>query len=125
MPDKIILEGISIPCALGVSAEERALRRPVRLDLSIECELRTSGVSDALEDTIDYQAIYDVVDKIVRGREHHLVEALGERVAAALFRDFAIDALDLTIRKPSPVVGSLAWAGVTLRRRRSDFGGPE
>ena len=34
--DVILLEGIQIPAALGVTAAERRVRRPVLLDLEVE-----------------------------------------------------------------------------------------
>ena len=35
-PDVILLEGIQIPAALGVTAAERRMRRPVTLDIEVE-----------------------------------------------------------------------------------------
>ena len=62
--DEITLEGVEVPAALGVSAAERRMRRPVSLDLSIGLDLSRSGASDKLAHTIDYQAIYDVVAEV-------------------------------------------------------------
>ncbi len=120
--DVILLEGIRIPCALGVTEAERAMRRPVRIDLEVEMDLRSSGSSDDLAETIDYQQIYDAVAEVVTGRDHALVEALGQRIANALFGRFPpIQAVEITVRKASPVAGVLDWAGVRLRRTRTDF----
>jgi len=50
-PDTILLEGIQVPAALGVTAAERKMRRPVRLDLEIETDLRAAGRSDRIQQT--------------------------------------------------------------------------
>ena len=44
--DAIFIEGIEIPAALGVTAAERALLKPVRIDLEIGYPLAASGESD-------------------------------------------------------------------------------
>ena len=44
--DSIVLQGIQVPAALGVSKAEREMRRPVRIELELETDLRRSGRSD-------------------------------------------------------------------------------
>ena len=51
MTDVILLEGIQIPAALGVTAAERKMRRPVLLDLEIERDLTVAGRTDRIGDT--------------------------------------------------------------------------
>lgn len=116
--DVILLEGIEIPSALGVTEAERRMRRPVRLDLELGFDLSRAGRTDDLSETIDYGEIYEVVAKVAGGRDHQLVEALGERIATALFENFAIDSVKLTVRKSKPIAGVLDWAGIRIIRRR-------
>ncbi|MFB0977119.1 MAG: dihydroneopterin aldolase [Myxococcota bacterium] len=117
-PDIILLEGIEVPAALGVTEAERQMRRPVRLDLELGFDLRPSGQTDDLSQTIDYGQIYEVVEKVAGGREHKLVEALGERIANALFENFPVESVQLTVRKSKPIAGVLDWAGVRITRTR-------
>jgi dihydroneopterin aldolase len=117
-PDIILLEGIEVPASLGVTEAERQMRRPVRLDLELGFDLRPSGQSDDLSQTIDYGEIYEVVEKVAGGREHKLVEALGERIADALFENFPVESVQLTVRKSKPIAGVLDWAGVRITRNR-------
>ena len=49
--DAILLEGIQVPAALGVTAAERRMRRPVRLDLELFHDLRAAGRSDSIRQT--------------------------------------------------------------------------
>ncbi len=117
-PDAILLEGIEVPAALGVTEAERRMRRPVRLDLELGFDLRPAGRSDDLSETIDYGEIYEVVEKVAGGREHQLVEALGERIVDVLFERFPVDRVKLTVRKSRPIAGVLEWAGVRITRTR-------
>ena len=145
MKDTILLEGIQIPAALGVTAAERRARRPVLLDLEVEVDLRAAGASDRigqtihLEDalvvdglpdagasdrigqTIHYKRIFEVVEEVAANQQHKLVEALGERIARAVLGRFAADAVTVTVRKPTPIAGVLQHAGVRIRRTRDEL----
>lgn len=118
--DAILIEGVQIPAALGVTEAERAMRRPVRIDLEVGYPLEAAGSSDEVGDTIDYAEILRVLEEVVTGQEHRLVEAMGERVAAALFVAFEIDWLTIHVRKLNPLGAVLEHTGVRLTRRRPE-----
>lgn len=120
--DVILLEGIQIPAALGVTAAERRMRRPVTLDLEVACDLRAAGASDRIGQTVHYKRIFEVVEDVAGNQEHKLVEALGERIAAAILDKFGVDAVTVTVRKPKPIAGVLDYAGIRITRRRGERG---
>lgn len=122
MGDTILLEGIQIPAALGVTAAERRMRRPVTLDLEVEHDLRASGRSDRIGHTLHYKRIFEVVEDVAANQEHKLVEALGERIARAVLEKFEAQAVTVTVRKPKPIAGVLDYAGIRIRRTRKDLG---
>jgi dihydroneopterin aldolase len=120
MSDVILLEGIQVPAALGVTAGERRMRRPVVLDLEVERDLRDAGRSDGIRHTIHYKRVFEVVEDVATNQEHKLVEALGDRIARAVLGKFDADAVTVTVRKPTPIAGVLRFAGVRIRRSRKD-----
>lgn len=125
VPDRILLEGIQVPAALGVSAAERRMRRPVLLDIEVERDLRAAGRSDRISQTIHYGRIYDVVADVAANVEHKLVEALGERIAQAVLAKFDVDAVTVTVRKAKPIAGVLEHTGVRITRTRDDASGAD
>jgi dihydroneopterin aldolase len=122
MADTILLEGIQVPAALGVTAAERRMRRPVLLDIEVEYDLRASGRSDRIGNTLHYKRIFEVVEDVAANQEHKLVEALGERIARAVLEKFDAPAITVTVRKPKPIAGVLEHAGIRMRRTRKDLG---
>ena len=118
--DAILLEGIQVPAALGVTAAERRMRRPVLLDLEVEYDLRAAGRSDRIGQTLHYKRIFEVVEDVAANQEHKLVEALGERIAAAVLDKFEALAVTVTVRKPKPIAGVLEHAGIRIRRGRDE-----
>jgi dihydroneopterin aldolase len=119
MKDVILLEGIQVPAALGVTAAERRTRRPVLLDLEVEVDLRAAGASDRIGQTLHYKHIFEVVEDVAANQQHKLVEALGERIARAVLARFPADAVTVTVRKPTPIAGVLRHAGIRIRRSRA------
>lgn len=120
MSDVILLEGIQIPAALGVTAAERRVRRPVRLDLEVSRDLRAAGHSDRIGQTIHYKRIFEVVEDVAANYEHKLVEALADRIAQAVLAKFDVDRVTVTVRKPTPISGVLQYAGVRISRSRAE-----
>jgi dihydroneopterin aldolase len=120
--DTILLEGIQVPAALGVTAAERSMRRPVRLDLEVEANVAKAGRSDRIGDTLHYKRIFDLVEDVATNQEHKLVEALGDRIARAVLEKFGADAVTVTVRKPTPMAGVIQYAGVRIHRTREDLG---
>jgi dihydroneopterin aldolase len=118
--DVILLEGIQIPAALGVTAAERRVRRPVTLDLEVGLDLREAGRVDRISRTVHYKRIFEVVEDVAASQEHQLVEALGDRIARAVLSKFDVDFVTVTVRKPTPIAGVLQYAGVRITRTRED-----
>jgi dihydroneopterin aldolase len=118
MSDVILLEGIQIPAALGVTAGERRMRRPVTLDVELETDLRAAGRTDRIGQTIHYKRVFEVIEDVAANQEHKLVEALGQRIAEAVLGKFDVEAVTVTVRKPKPISGVLEYAGVRIRRER-------
>ena len=121
MPDDVILlQGIQVPAALGVTAAERSQRRPVLLDLEVHSDLRRAGRSDRIRDTLHYRHVFQVVEDVAANQEHKLVEALAERIARAVLAKFDASGVTVTVRKPTPISGVLQYAGVRVSRSRED-----
>jgi dihydroneopterin aldolase len=120
-PDLIELRGLRVVTLVGALPEEEERAQPLELDLDVEADLSVAGASDELTDTIDYGALCDVVEfTIIEGGHVRLLEALADRVAAAvLAADERITAVTLTVRKlRPPVPQDLATSGVRIRRTR-------
>ena len=121
MSDVILLQGIQVPAALGVTAAERRARRPVLLDIEVERDLARAGRTDRISDTLHYKRVFEVVEDVAANQQHKLVEALGDRIARAVLGKFDADAVSVTVRKPTPIAGVLQYAGVRVRRTRADL----
>ncbi|HTB63694.1 MAG TPA: dihydroneopterin aldolase [Opitutales bacterium] len=103
----------------GVLPTETARGQIFEITVRLELPLAEAGRADDLAHTVDYQAAYDVVRKVMEGPRRQLAEALAENIAADLLHAFAqVTAVDIEVIKPQPPVG-FAFAGFSAQIRRT------
>lgn len=117
--DHVRLNDIVLFAHLGVSEAERAVGQRIHIDLDLEADLAEAGRSDALGDTLNYEAVYQLVESVVEGSRYRLLEALAVSVIDRIFAEFPAVSIRIRVRKPNvPFAGSLASAEVELVRNR-------
>lgn len=117
MKDRVIIEDLRIETVIGVYDWEKEIRQAVSLDLEMSNDNRRAAASDAIEDTLDYKAVAKRLIEFVGGSSFQLVETLAERCAEIILREFEVEHVKLTLRKPGAVRGSTA-VGVIIERHR-------
>ena len=82
-------------------------------------DLAAAGRTDSLADTVHYGLVVEIVERVVAGESHRLLERLATRIADdVLDVDLRIASVTVTVRKLRPPVPlDLASAGVTVTRR--------
>ena len=99
----------------GDRDEESRLGQRFVVDVEVEADLERAGRSDRLEETLDYGAIYRVVQEVLEGRRHRLLESLASTVGERVLAQFPADRVMVRIKKPSvPIAGHLEYAGVEM-----------
>jgi 7,8-dihydroneopterin aldolase/epimerase/oxygenase len=83
----------------------------------VDLEVGERGVSDRLEDAIDYRAVALAVQEVSDARSYDLLEALGSAVADELLRRFGAERVRVRVVKPAVKPGGLdGTAGVSVSR---------
>ena len=119
MSDQIALRGMRFLGRHGVRLEERMEPQPFEVDLLLEVDLSRPSRSDELSDTVDYSAAFDTVRAVVEGQSFRLVEALAGAIADEILASYAVDAVEVRLRKPkAPLPGPFDTVEVRLTRRR-------
>jgi dihydroneopterin aldolase len=119
--DRIILAGMIFYGFHGAREPEKQLGQRFIIDLEMALDLRGAGESDDLGRTVSYSEVYRVVREIVEGPSLDLLEAVAERIAAAVLAAFGpVLAVEVTVKKPEvPIHGVLDYAAVRITRRRA------
>ena len=116
--DKIILKGMRFFGFHGVHNVERKTGQYFLVNLECITNLQKAGISDNLEDTINYSDIYQKVRKITEGTPRNLLETVAEEIAEVLISDYPIIKVTIKISKPDLVLkgGHIDSAGIEIVR---------
>jgi FolB domain-containing protein len=99
--DRIVIDDLLIRCILGVNDDERREKQDVLINLAVYADLRKSGASDRIEDTVDYRALKKRVLAMAEPSSFHLEEALAHAVAALCLEYPQVQRVDVRVEKPN------------------------
>jgi FolB domain-containing protein len=95
--DRITIQELTVYSHVGVPDAERA--KPQGLTLTVEMDLDFSALGDALERTVDYDALSRRLLDFGRGRSWKLIETLAVELAEMILRDFKPCRVTVEVRK--------------------------
>ncbi len=84
----IRLEGLSIFGHHGARPYEKEAGQRLEVDLELEPLQDVAETSDRLQDTIDYDRLYELVLEVNSGHSFHLLEALARTMADTILERF-------------------------------------
>ncbi|MGB8266060.1 MAG: dihydroneopterin aldolase [Candidatus Velthaea sp.] len=116
--DRIELRGIRVFARHGANPGERDVPQPFDIDVSAEIDLAAARRSDALADTLDYDALHRRIVALTSGSSYALLERLGDAILATILADDRIAGASVTIAKPRLLAG--ATPVVTVHGTRAD-----
>ncbi len=110
---KIIIKGLKTNCIIGVKPEERLKPQQILVDLKLYLDLSKASASDAIGDTVDYEAISrDVIEFIEKSR-FKLLEKLAFETAKLVKKKYKVEQVKVRIKKPSAIKDA-RYAGVEI-----------
>lgn len=122
MKDKIVVKNMIFYAYHGVFDAERELGQLYEVDVELFLDLRSIGLADDLDLTINYVDVYTIVKELAEEREFHLVEGLAEAIAQQLLASYDLAAVVVRVRKPHvPIGGITGGVEVEIQRTPSDL----
>jgi|SRR6185437_6917569 len=110
--DSLIIKGLRSECILGVYEWERNAPREVLINLELFLNLKKS---DKLEDTLDYAALSQQLDELIRCSKFQLIESLAEHIAEFIMAFFPVKKLKVEVIKPH-VLQNIEQVSVCIER---------
>ncbi|MGI5975432.1 MAG: dihydroneopterin aldolase [Paludibacter sp.] len=102
---KIILENMKFHACHGVLAHEKKAGNTFLVTVAMELDTKKAGTTDRLEDTLNYQLVYDAIEKEM-SIPSELIEHVAQRIMDRLMQEFSqIRAISLTLSKLNPPLG--------------------
>ena len=122
--DRILLAGMVFYGRHGTLRAERELGQPFVVDVELRLDLRPAGLSDKLEETVDYAEVHRQAKEIVEGASVNLTETVAERIANAIPEAHPlVEAVRVKVAKPNVRLGGTVLTGSAveiLRHRDND-----
>jgi dihydroneopterin aldolase len=103
--DAIEITGLRYYGYTGYFAEERFLGQWFEVDLTLWVDLLAAGMSDRLEDTLDYRQVVDRVRETIESSKVNTIEYLAAQIARSLLQcDDRLGKIRVRLTKVSPPI---------------------
>ena len=114
---RVFMRDLEIVASVGVFEHEKRYEQRIFVSTDLDVRDDYDGVSDRLEDVLDYSALVDGIARLVQSEHVNLLETLAERIAAHCLEDSRVESVRVRIEKPDamPLCRSV---GIEIERRR-------
>ncbi len=104
----------------GVLTDEQNLGGKFDVDVDLHCDLARGAKSDHLQDTVNYERVYDCIRSLVLDKKHLLLESLASSIGKGILKNFSkVNSVTIRVRKPgAPVRGVIDHVEVELTETR-------
>ncbi len=103
----------------GYYSAERELGQRFELDVELYKDLTKAIESDELEDTIDFEKVYNSINELFSTSRFSLIETVGGKICEELLDKYSINAVKVIIRKPQvPIKGILDHVEIEIFREK-------
>lgn len=98
----------------GCYAAERNIGGTYLVSVAIDADLAAAGHSDSVDDTINYESVYQIVKSEMQ-QPSNLIEHVAYRIRNALLSEFdGIDSVSVEISKLAPPLGGKTECAIVV-----------
>ncbi|NLN82041.1 MAG: dihydroneopterin aldolase [Clostridiales bacterium] len=117
--DKIVIKGLRVFAYHGVNPEEKENGQTFELDITLHTDLSRAGMTDDLNDTINYASVAKLASAVMLQEKNDLIERAAARVADAILEKYPTEAVTVLLKKPeAPMKADFDFVGVEITRTR-------
>lgn len=117
--DKIVIKGLRVFAYHGVNPEEKENEQTFELDITLHTDLSRAGMTDDLNDTINYASVAKLASAVMLQEKNDLIERAAARVADAILENYPTEAVTVLLKKPeAPMKADFDFVGVEITRTR-------
>ncbi|MEC8882273.1 MAG: dihydroneopterin aldolase [Pseudomonadota bacterium] len=120
MKDTIIIRDLLLRTIIGLNDWEREKKQDIILNIVLHTNMKKSGDSDKIEDSVNYKDITKRIINIVENSSYQLLEKLASSIAHEIIYKFDVEKVEITIDKPHALRFSRSVA-VQMIREKKDY----
>ena len=115
--DRITIHGINVLGHHGVEEAERKVGHRLVIDVDLHLDLSPAARDDDIKETVNYEAVCNLVEKVTAEEEFLLIESLAAEIAAKILERFSPDAVTVKVKKFNlPIATGVGSVGVEVTR---------
>ncbi len=114
---RVFVNDLELMASVGIYEVEKRYEQRIVVSVDLDVVDDYDGVSDRLENVVDYGRIVAAVRALVDSAHFHLIETLAERIGEACLADARVLLVRITIEKPDILPGCRT-VGITIERER-------
>ncbi|WP_394240095.1 bifunctional dihydroneopterin aldolase/7,8-dihydroneopterin epimerase [Vibrio astriarenae] len=113
--DIVFIEQLEVITTIGVYDWEQEIKQKLVLDIEMAHDNRPAGLSDDVNDALDYSQVSEAVLKHIEGGRFLLVERVAEEIAQIIMDRFSVSWIRIRLTKPG-AVAQARGVGVVIER---------
>lgn len=117
-PRRVFVTGLELMASVGIYEIEKRYQQRILVSFDLDVADDYDGVSDRLEDVLDYGRVVTAVRAVVDSAHFQLIETLAERISEACLADARVLLARITIEKPDILAGCRTL-GIAIERART------
>ena len=103
----------------GVLEYEKKFGNKFEVDIEMECDTDSLGNTDDLEQTVNYQEVYNLADNKFKENKFNLIETVNMNICNAILENFPqVLSVRVSIRKPNAPLGIIDSVEVINKVKR-------
>jgi dihydroneopterin aldolase len=117
--DKILIENIEFLGHCGVPEAERSALQRFSVSIELNLDLKPAGESGNLGQSVDYEAVANLIVSVGRGESFILLESMAEKMASRILKEFPVKEVKILLKKKIPPVEVIqGYFAVEITRTR-------
>tara|TARA_B100001094_G_scaffold333376_1_gene411221 strand:- start:3277 stop:3630 length:354 start_codon:yes stop_codon:yes gene_type:complete len=113
--DQVFIEKLSVDAVIGIHDWEKKIRQTLLIDLVMKWDNQLAGTTDNYQHALCYDRISRCIQSFVAQHPMELIETVAEKVAELVQLEFCVQAVEVTVRKPTAIADAQA-VGVRIKR---------
>ncbi len=118
--DNIFIKDLVVYTVIGVHDWERQKAREILINLHLFIDLRKSGKSDELGDTVDYGKVAEKVSAFAENAKCLTIEAFADNIARLCVEIPGVQKARVVVEKSGAIPFSRS-VGIEIERSRTDY----
>ncbi|NLS12339.1 dihydroneopterin aldolase [Vibrio sp. SM6] len=113
--DTVFIHQLEVITTIGVYEWEQGIKQKLVLDIEMAHDNRPAGLSDDVNDALDYAQVSQAIIAHIEQGRFLLVERVAEEIATLIMTQFSVPWVKIRLAKPGAVVQASA-VGVVIER---------